>query len=121
MSSDQMDGEEGKEAITYQIRPPFRRMFKPNLVKKIIREVLKEKLEGKIYNPSGEASNKLTKHIAQAVKERLKELPMDRYKIAVQVVLGENRGAGVRMGCRCFWDAQTDRLAKEEFSNEELW
>mmetsp|Transcript_258 Transcript_258/g.365 ORF Transcript_258/g.365 Transcript_258/m.365 type:complete len:143 (-) Transcript_258:161-589(-) len=111
----------GEAPINYQIRPPFKRMFKPNQVKKVIREVLEQELSDKKYNPSGEAVNKLTKHIAKTVKNRLKELPMDRYKIAVQVIIGENKGAGIRMGCRTFWDAQTDRMAKEEYENEEIW
>ena len=42
---------------------------------------------------------------------------MERYKILVQVIIGENKGAGIRMGCRCMWDVQTDRMAKEEYVN----
>ncbi len=35
----------------------------------------------------------------------------------VQVVMGEQRGEGVRMGTRCFWDADTDNYASETFVN----
>lgn len=35
----------------------------------------------------------------------------------VQVVIGEMRGEGVRMGCRCFWDADTDNYADESYRN----
>ena len=35
----------------------------------------------------------------------------------VQVVIGEDRGACVRMGCRCFWDAETDNYAEDTFRN----
>ncbi|GAB5362704.1 hypothetical protein AAMO2058_000820800 [Amorphochlora amoebiformis] len=107
--------------IPYQIRPAFKRMFKPTQVKAIIRQVLETELKDKKYNAAGDSVNKMTRHIAFTVKQKLKVLPMDRYKIMVQVVLGENKGAGVRMGCRCFWDSQTDRLAKEEYSNDDLW
>jgi hypothetical protein len=33
------------------------------------------------------------------------------FQIVVEVVLGEQRGEGVRMGTRCLWDADTDNYA----------
>ena len=36
---------------------------------------------------------------------------------AAQVVVGEQRGQGVRMGHRCFWDADTDNYAEEAYRN----
>ena len=46
------------------------------------------------------------------------ELELPRYKFVVQVVVGEQRGEGVRMGCRCFWDADTDAYAEESYRND---
>lgn len=40
-----------------------------------------------------------------------------RYKYIVQVVIGEQRGEGVRMGSRCFWDSETDNIANETYVN----
>ena len=34
-----------------------------------------------------------------------------------QVVIGEQRGEGVRMGCRCFWDSDTDGYAEDTYRN----
>ena len=45
------------------------------------------------------------------------ELNLERYKFVVQVVIGEQRGEGVRMGARCFWDDNTDGYAQEVFQN----
>lgn len=42
---------------------------------------------------------------------------LPRYKFVVQVVIGEQRGEGVRMGSRCFWDSETDNVASETFVN----
>jgi hypothetical protein len=39
----------------------------------------------------------------------------------VQVFIGEMKGAGVRVGCRCLWDAQTDKVAQETFQNESIF
>ena len=45
------------------------------------------------------------------------ELGLPRYKFMVQVVIGEQRGEGVRMGCRTFWDTDTDAYASDTFIN----
>ena len=33
------------------------------------------------------------------------------------MVIGEQRGEGVRMGCRCFWDPDTDAYAEDTYRN----
>lgn len=45
------------------------------------------------------------------------ELQLDRYKYVVQVVIGEQRGEGVKMACRCLWDSDTDNYAQDVFMN----
>jgi len=100
----------------YNIRPEFKDMFNPRKAQEIIQEVLKQHLTGKKYDQN-ETGN-WTKDIATAVKNRLKDgLHAPRYKIVTQVIIGEMKGAGVRMGCRCLWDGQTDKLAQETFTN----
>jgi len=47
----------------------------------------------------------------------LPALQYDRYKYIVQVYIGERREQGVRVGCRCFWDANSDNQASESFTN----
>ena len=44
-----------------------------------------------------------------------------RYKIVVEVVIGEQRGEGVRMGSRCLWDSDTDNYASEVYMNDSLF
>lgn len=141
-------------------------------MKQLISEVLQEKLEKATYQ--SDRASVLTKEIADAVKSKLKgafrywtavysllptaytqvcwmravECNYARCKYVVQIVIGEQRGEGVRygrrrtllpwlstdsatvtrkcvtgdrfqsrMGCRCFWDAETDCYASETFSN----
>jgi hypothetical protein len=62
-----------------------------------------------------------TREIADDIKMKLKELALERYKFVVQVVIGEQRGEGVKMGSRCFWDPNTDASASAEFSNESVF
>ncbi|KAG7385187.1 Tctex1 domain-containing protein 2 [Phytophthora boehmeriae] len=84
-------------------------------MKQLIGQVLQEKLDNASYQSDRAAA--LTKEIADTVKMRLK----GQFKYVVQVVIGEQRGEGVRMGCRCFWDAETDCYASETFSNDSLF
>lgn len=49
------------------------------------------------------------------------ELNFPRYKIIVQVVLGENRHQGVRVASRCLWDAASDNYASFTFKSDTLW
>uniref|UniRef100_A0A4W3JFP0 Tctex1 domain containing 2 n=1 Tax=Callorhinchus milii TaxID=7868 RepID=A0A4W3JFP0_CALMI len=93
--------------------------FKAPRVKDSIRHVLKEELSGKVYDP--EEVPGLTKRIAETIKDEVKEMDFDRYKVVVQVVLGEQRGEGVKMVARCFWDADTDNFAQEVYMNESLF
>ena len=70
---------------------------------------------------SGDSFSVLCREIADDVKAKLHELGLERYKLCVQVVVGEQKGAGVRMGCRCFWDPKTDGYAEQMYQNESLY
>jgi hypothetical protein len=61
-------------------------------------------------NPPNDLTS-LSKEVAEAVKYRLKELGRDRYKYVVQVILGVQKGQGVQVGCKNFWDVDTDSVA----------
>ncbi|KAJ3052061.1 Tctex1 domain-containing protein 2 [Rhizophlyctis rosea] len=107
------------DAAAYNIRPNFKQKFRPAIVQKLIHQILNDRLEGATYHP--DTCSQWTREIADEIKNRLKELELQRYKFVVNVVIGEMRGEGVRMGCRCFWDADTDNIAQETFMNESLF
>ena len=88
-------------------------------MKECIAEVLNEMLKEHTYKQ--DEAPELTKQIADRVKNRLKLLELPRYKYMVQVVVGEQRGEGVRMGCRTFWDRDTDAYASETFTNDSIF
>ncbi len=51
----------------------------------------------------------------------LAALNFPRYKIVVQVVLGQNKHQGVKVASRCLWDTENDSFASATFTNETLW
>lgn len=82
--------------------------------------VLETILKEKVYDI--EKVTSLTQDISDKVKDEIKALQVqdghsERYKIMVQVYIGEKRGQGVRIGNRCFWDQATDFSAAQSFVN----
>mgnify|MGYP000126607810 FL=1 len=56
--------------------------------------------------------SQLSKDLADDSKKAVRSLNRDgRYKYLIQVISGQNKGQGVRMGSRQFWDKDTDNLA----------
>ncbi|KAI9089815.1 Tctex-1 family-domain-containing protein [Phlyctochytrium arcticum] len=108
-----------EEPPAYSIRPNFKQKFRPAIASKVIHQILADRLTGATYHP--DTCSQWTREIADEVKNRLKELDLPRYKYIVNVVIGEMRGEGVRMGCRCFWDADTDNVAQDTFINDSLF
>lgn len=45
---------------------------------------------------------------------------MSRYKIVVQVVLGEIKGQGLKIASKCLWDPNFDNWASYTFTNVRL-
>lgn len=45
----------------------------------------------------------------------------NRYKIVVQVTIGQMKDQGVRVASRCLWDTATDNYASVQFKNQSLW
>ncbi|MED6278519.1 dynein light chain Tctex-type protein 2B [Girardinichthys multiradiatus] len=108
---------EGSDA--YLIRPNHQHKFKPTVVKDCIREIVRERLSGVQYDP--ENVPELTRSLAESVKDKVKNAGFDRYKLVVQVLIGEQRGQGVKMSSRCLWDADTDNYAEDVFMNDSLF
>lgn len=107
------------ECQQFAIEPSPSSKFRSARAKELIAEALRQKLTGVVYHADNTSS--WAKEIADEIKSKLKEEPWERYKFVVQVLIGEQRGEGVRMGCRCFWDPNTDSFAQEVFTNESIF
>lgn len=99
----------------HALRPSYKNRFSPAVAKDIIKEVLEAKLKDKTYN--AELTSQWTRDIADEIKMKLKELELPRYKYVVNVAIGEQRGEGIRLGCRCFWDSDVDAYADATYMN----
>ncbi|XP_066476969.1 dynein light chain Tctex-type protein 2B isoform X1 [Tiliqua scincoides] len=103
---------------TYSLRPAFQHKFRSSTVKECIHEVLKEELTGIQYSP--EDIPQLTKSLSETIRDKLKEKGFQRYKIIVQVVIGEQRGEGVKTVSSVWWSplAASSTDVTEAFKQE---
>ncbi|KAM0731965.1 Dynein light chain Tctex-type protein 2B [Formica fusca] len=113
------DVEETARQPVYQIRPHLHEKFKPLSAKEIIHDVLFDQLATKSYD--AQAAAQWTKDIADVIERRIKDLQFKRYKYIVNVVLGQQHGAGVKIGTRCIWDAEADTYAYDSFINDTIF
>jgi hypothetical protein len=104
---------------SYSLRPKITEKFRSADVKELIHSILLSKLADKQYNP--DTCNELSKQICFEIKDKLKTLNYERYKFIVQCVIGEQKGAGINMSGRCFWDSDTDNFAESIYMNESIF
>ncbi|KAA3675320.1 uncharacterized protein DEA37_0003473 [Paragonimus westermani] len=105
---------------SYVLRPQFDQKFRPSVVKAILNQILKSRLENEKY--SAEESHNCCILIADEIKQTLKKtLTLNRYRYLVQVIIGEQRGQGVKVAYRCYWDSDTDNYAEASFTNDSIF
>ncbi|KAM7361319.1 dynein light chain Tctex-type protein 2B [Cochliomyia hominivorax] len=105
---------------SYKMRPSLGETFKGSKIKEIIREVMFEKLQGKTYNT--EEVKDWIRDIADSINAAIKDrVVMPRYKYVVQVMLGQQLGAGCHYYCKCCWDAESDSQTSDVYTNTSLF
>ncbi|XP_030376399.1 tctex1 domain-containing protein 2 [Scaptodrosophila lebanonensis] len=109
-----------KATQAYSMRPAFGEMFPLPIVKSIINTVMAEKLKDKTYDKDTAAT--WTREIADEVNLQIAaSSKVKRYKHVVQVMLGQELGAGTFYTSRCCWDCDCDTSVSEVFSNTSLF
>jgi len=104
---------------TYIMEPKDEEKFLPSKVTEIVEAALTEKLKDKDYN--AEDSKQWTLELCNEIKQSVKELNIPRYKVIVQVVIGENSGQGIRVASKCLWDTSSDNWASFSYKNPSLF
>lgn len=107
------------DATTFSLRPDHQHKFRPNEVKPIVRAVLESRLEDQEYKADEVQS--ISKEIADTVRDKIRGLELDRYKLLVHCMIGEQRGQGLRAGCKMFWDSDTDNYLEEVYVSKHLF
>ncbi|KAJ3319599.1 Tctex1 domain-containing protein 2, partial [Gonapodya sp. JEL0774] len=102
---------------TYQMKPTKKFLSEP--VQRIVKEILQTRLNKSVYN--AEKTPELTKSISNEILQEVKKLNFDRYKLVVEVNIGEFKGQGVRSASRMIADTTTDSYASASFRNASIF
>ena len=115
---------------TFILKPDENEKFYPSQVKKIADNILAQEFDRikvddkwiEDWTAYGDDFEELSKDIADKIKDQCrKELNLPRYKIIVQVTVGQRKDQGVRITSRCLWDTSTDQYASASYQNEFVW
>jgi len=104
---------------TFIMKPAADEIFYPSQTKKISQNVVTTFLESKEYDE--EDAKDWVVAISDQIKNEVKKLSIPRYKIVVQVTIGQMKDQGVRIASRCLWDTATDNYTSFSFTNPTLW
>lgn len=98
---------------------PLGSKFPSNAAKEVMHSLLLSRLKREIY--SADKASQLAKSLVVALREALADLCKPRYRIAVSVDLAEDRGQGMRVGCRCLWKEGVDAVASAVYRNDSIF
>ena len=106
-----------KQEPTYRTEP--KKKFEASKVETIIKDVLHYRLEDYEYDPK--LSSTKTKELSDEIKERVKKLRYERYKIVCLVTIGEKTGQGLQITSRCIWDSNWDTSSTYTYQNSTMF
>ena len=120
------EGPQGPQVIqkynpTFRTEPKEDQKFDPNAVKAVVDAIFDEQIVKKSIQWDEEECRELSLDLCDEIKERVKALNFPRYKIIVQVSVGENKRQGVLVTSRCLWNTSTDNYASVSFKNDHIW
>ena len=91
--------------------PKDNEKFYPSKTKELIKSALENCLNNYEFDVEGlpAKTEELTKSVREAV--RAGESQSGRYKLVVQVVIGEIKNQGLKITSKCLWDTNSDNYA----------
>eukprot|EP00441_Pelagodinium_beii_P016340 CAMPEP_0197659034 /NCGR_PEP_ID=MMETSP1338-20131121/45927_1 /TAXON_ID=43686 ORGANISM="Pelagodinium beii, Strain RCC1491" /NCGR_SAMPLE_ID=MMETSP1338 /ASSEMBLY_ACC=CAM_ASM_000754 /LENGTH=128 /DNA_ID=CAMNT_0043235775 /DNA_START=96 /DNA_END=482 /DNA_ORIENTATION=- len=105
---------------TYIMAPKDDEKFLPSKVAAVIKNVMDSYLVDKEYQ--AEDAKIWTLDLSNEIKATVKQdVNIPRYKIIVQVVIGEQASQGVRVASKCLWDTSADNYASYTFENNSIF
>ena len=104
---------------TYAMNPSENEKFYPSKAKDICETVLTAQLDNATYDD--ESAKEWIFKIGNSIKNEIKSLKIPRYKVAVQVTIGQMKDQGVSVASRCLWDISNDNYASVNYTNNTLW
>ncbi|KAK2149618.1 hypothetical protein LSH36_444g02052 [Paralvinella palmiformis] len=102
---------------SYRMEP--RRRLDIEHIKSTVEVIINRRMKG--FHYSADVAGIVTKIITEEIKDAVKEMNFDRYKLVCMVSLGQRQGQGVRISSRCVWDPSTDNHCTYSWSNGKVF
>lgn len=92
---------------TYQMEPDDDHKVDLARLRRVATSVIETAISG--YKYDSKQGKQFSLGLAERVRNQIKQLPFQRYKMIVQVTIGEKKGQDLRVASRCMWDVKWDR------------
>lgn len=92
---------------TYRMEPDDDHKVDLVRLRRVATSVIETAISGYKYDPK--QGKQFSLGLAERVRSQIKQLPFHRYKMVVQVTIGEKKGQDLRVASRCMWDVKWDR------------
>ena len=105
---------------TFRMEPHPDRRFRPSIVKKIMDDAFEASLDPlDSYDPV--KCRNLTTQMCEDIKQKVKWLNFERFKLICVVHIGSVNGQGLRVASQCLWDHKCDNFASTSYQKGDIF
>lgn len=104
---------------TYRLGPHDAQKFNASRVHRLVHEILQNHLENFKYEPN--KCKDVVQLMSDEIKTRTKSILYKRYKLIVNLTIGQNAGNSLIMASRSLWNPDTDNECTVTYKNNTLF
>lgn len=104
---------------SYRLGPGDGQKFNVSKVQKLVNDILSNHLENVRYEPS--KCKEMVQLLSEEIKTRVKSIVYKRYKLIVNLTIGQNTGNSIVIASRSLWNAETDNGCTVQYKNNSLF
>lgn len=102
---------------TYRMEP--KRQFNTAVILRMLTTILNERLRDFEYSPN--LARWFVKKLSDEVRNRLKRMNIDRYKVVCVASIGQKHEQGLMVASRCLWNPHFDTSVTHTWQNESAY
>lgn len=104
---------------TYRLGPHDSQRFNAARVTRIVNEIMRAHLENAKYEPN--KCRDLVQLLSEEIKSRVKSILYKRYKLIVNLTIGQSVASSLMMASRSLWNPETDNECTVTYKNNSLF
>lgn len=104
---------------TYRLEPNDDEIFSCSKMKEAMDQILKDEIGKEVYDSI--TCNNMANTISSRIKDNAKLFPWKRYRFVVNVIIGQNSNASIKVGSRCIWDDRRDSFVTSVYENSTIF